>query len=234
MNGKTKLVLGIAILATLVVGASITYSLLSETFAPVSQLSTPEPTQTSSSQSEESTSEATQENAQEEEQSTSEATQEEQSDAVYAVDFTVQDLDGNTVKLSDYYGKPIVLNFWASWCPPCKEEMPDFDKVNAELGEDVQFLMVNMTDSQGGESVSVASSYIEENGFTFPVLYDVDQEAAYTYGVRSLPTTYFIDENEEIVAGVQGSINEEILLEGISRIYDIVEPEEQSEQSDNS
>ena len=65
---------------------------------------------------------------------------------IYAPDFTAVDADGNEVSLSDFLGKPVVLNFWASWCGPCKSEMPEFDEAYLQQGEEIQFLMVNMTD----------------------------------------------------------------------------------------
>ena len=80
-----------------------------------------------------------------------------------APDFTVYDLDGNPVSLSDYFGKPIVLNFWASWCGPCKMELPDFQETYDELGGDVQFLIVNLTDGSR-ETVETASAYLKEQG----------------------------------------------------------------------
>ena len=88
-----------------------------------------------------------------------------------APDFTVYDAEGREVRLSDYFGKPIVLNFWASWCGPCKMEMPDFQEKYLELEGEVHFLMVNMTDG-ARETVETATAFLAESGFTFPVLFD--------------------------------------------------------------
>ena len=134
-----------------------------------------------------------------------------------APDFTVYDIEGNVVHLSDYVGKPIVLNFWASWCGPCKSEMPEFEEKYKELGEEVQFLMVNMTDGSR-ETVDVASEFINAQGYTFPVLYDTDINAAYLYSVYSLPTTYFIDKDGYIVAYAAGAIDGATLQKGIDMI----------------
>ena len=79
---------------------------------------------------------------------------------VKAPDFTVLDASGNEVHLSDFVGKPVVLNFWASWCPPCKSEMPDFEAVYQACGNDVQFLMVNLTDGNQ-ETLTSAKAYID-------------------------------------------------------------------------
>jgi len=136
---------------------------------------------------------------------------------ILAPDFTVYDKDGNEVKLSDFFGKPIVLNFWASWCGPCQYEMPDFDEKYKELGSEVNFVMVNMTDGQR-ETVEIASSFIEESGYSFPVYYDTNSEAALTYGAYSLPTSFFIDAEGHVIAQAVGAINAETLQKGIDAI----------------
>ena len=133
-------------------------------------------------------------------------------------DFTVYDADGNAVKLSDFHGKPVVLNFWASWCGPCKGEMPDFDAAASELDGKVVFLMVNLTDGYQ-ETVDSASAFVREQGFTFPVYYDTDMDAAITYGVSSVPVTYFIDAEGNGIARTMGAIGAEDLEEGIGMIY---------------
>ena len=136
-----------------------------------------------------------------------------------APDFSMTDADGNSIKLSELIanGKPIVLNFWASWCPPCKAEMPDFEKVYQELGAEVRFMMVNLTDGMQ-ETKEKAETYISGEGYTFPVFFDTKKEGASAYGIRSIPTTFFIDKDGYIVTGVQGSIDESTLLQGIEMI----------------
>ena len=137
---------------------------------------------------------------------------------VEAPDFTAVDADGTEVKLSDYVGKPIVLNFWASWCSPCKSEMPEFNAAWEELDGEVQFLMVNMTDG-ARETVESAREYVEGEGFTFPVLFDTKSEAAIAYSAYSLPTTYFIDAEGYVTARAVGAIDGETLQKGLDLIH---------------
>lgn len=134
-----------------------------------------------------------------------------------APDFIVTDESGAEVALSDHIGKPVVLNFWASWCPPCKSEMPDFEEAYLEHGDEVVFLMVNLTDGSR-ETVETAAAFIAEKGFTFPVYYDVYMEGAYGYQVSSIPSTYFIDAEGNIAAYAVGALSKESLLEGIEMI----------------
>ena len=135
-----------------------------------------------------------------------------------APDFTVTDYDGNKVMLSDFQGTPVVLNFWATWCGYCKQEMPDFDAAYAEH-PDVQFLMVNATDGVQ-ETVETAKSYIEEQGFSFPVFFDTDNEASRAYYITGLPATFFIDKNGCLVARGSGMLDAETLEQGIVIITD--------------
>ena len=135
---------------------------------------------------------------------------------ILAPDFTVYDQDGNEVHLHDYIGKPIVLNFWASWCGPCQMEMPDFHEKYLELGEEAHFLMINIT--TGRETLDSAKSFIAEQGYTFPVLYDTSSDAAMTYGAYSLPMTFFIDADGYAIAQATGAISGDILQQGIDLI----------------
>ncbi len=132
-----------------------------------------------------------------------------------AIDFTVYDMNGNAVKLSDYFGKPIVLNFWASWCAPCKMEMPDFNAKYEELEGEVVFLMINVT---GVDTVEDAKKVITDNGYTFPVFFDTDSQAKNAYGITAFPTTYFIDAEGYLIAYARGAISAETLQEGIDMI----------------
>ena len=123
-----------------------------------------------------------------------------------APDFTVTDSDGNSVKLSDFRGKGVVLNFWASWCGPCKMEMPHFQAAYEQYGEDVHFLMVNMS-TAFGDSRDDAAAVLEEGGYTFPVYYDDLSECAYGYGINASPVTVFIDADGNLVSAKTGAMN---------------------------
>ena len=136
-----------------------------------------------------------------------------------APDFGMEDWNGNNVTLSELIsnGKPIVLNFWASWCPPCKSEMPEFEKVFQDLGDEIQFIMLDVTDGQR-ETRAIGEQFINDQGYTFPVFFDSWQEASLAYGIRYIPTTIFINRDGYMVAGAQSAIDESILLQGIEMI----------------
>ena len=134
-----------------------------------------------------------------------------------APDFTVYDFDGYSYQLSDFQGKPVILNFWASWCGPCKSEMPDIEAAYQEYGDQIHFLIVNLTDGSQ-ETVASASSYIEAQGYTFPVYYDTDMSGAYAYGVSGIPVTYFINGEGNLEAYYQGAMSESILQQGIQML----------------
>ncbi len=131
-----------------------------------------------------------------------------------APDITIFDAEGNEVSLSDFQGKPVILNFWASWCGPCKSEMPDFNDAYLQYGAKIHFLMVNMTDGYS-ETQETGQAFIDGLGYVFPVYFDLQQDAAITYGVSSIPTTYFIDAEGYFVAQARGAIDAETLQVGI-------------------
>lgn len=134
-----------------------------------------------------------------------------------APDFTVENADGEQVRLSDFTGRPVVLNFWASWCGPCKSEMPGFQNLYDAYGGDVEFVLVNLTDGSR-ETTESAMTFIEEQGYTFPVYFDVDREAATAYYVTSIPATYFIDSEGNLVAYGLGALQEEDVKTGLEMI----------------
>ena len=134
-----------------------------------------------------------------------------------APDFAVYDLEGNAYKLSDFRGKPVLLNFWASWCGPCQMEMSDFQKFYETHGDKVNFVIVNLTDGQQ-ETVESASAFIAEKGYTFPVYYDTDIDAAMKYGVSAVPVSYFIDAEGYFVAWAQGALSADMLQQGMDMV----------------
>ena len=148
---------------------------------------------------------------------TGEAVSETEEQPSLAPDFTVYDLEGNAHKLSDFQGKPVLLNFWASWCGPCQMEMPDFQDFYEKFGEEVHFVIVNLTDGQQ-ETVESASAFIAEKGYTFPVYYDTDIDAAMKYGVSAVPVSYFIDAEGRFVAWAQGAMSADMLQQGMDML----------------
>ena len=120
-----------------------------------------------------------------------------QNEAIQAPDFKLSLLNGGETSLSDFSGKPVMLNFWATWCPPCREEMPYLQQIHEQRSADVVVLTVNMAENPGD-----VEEFIREFGLSFPVLLDSNGDVAQQYGVRAIPTTFFIDKSG-ILQGVK-------------------------------
>ena len=189
MKKKITLVGGILALILLLSGASILYNRMSEANLPVENT---KPAET-------------------------QASQEDEAEPMMAPDFIVLDREGAEVSLSDFIGKPVILNFWASWCGPCKSEMPEFEAAYQKYREEIQFMMVNLTDGNR-ETVETAAEYIAGEGYTFPVFFDTESDAAITYGATSIPVTYFVDAEGHLVAYGSGALSGEILQSGMEMI----------------
>lgn len=133
-----------------------------------------------------------------------------------AIDFELKDQYGKTHKLSDYKGKVVFLNFWATWCPPCKMEMPDIQKIYEKYekqGEEseVVILSVAAPNTQDEKDIDGIKAFLEENGYTYPVLMD---DGGYTFGayrISSLPTTFMIDKEGNVFGYVQGGLTQEAM-----------------------
>ncbi len=129
-----------------------------------------------------------------------------------APDFTLMTLDGEETTLSDHKGKKIILNIWASWCPPCKAEMPDMQRFYEEYGgkdSDFEILAVNLTASE--KKLEDVQNFAEEYNITFPILLDDEEEVAYRYQVSSIPSTFILNENGEVDIRFIGPMNFEMM-----------------------
>jgi len=120
-----------------------------------------------------------------------------------APSFSLTGLDGKRYELRAYRGKPVVLNFWASWCGPCRDEAPSFVKLDKLYGDRLQIIAVNLTASDSAES---AREFALEYGFTFPVVLDPEGKTGESYKIRPIPTTLFIDSRGVIADGMLGAL----------------------------
>lgn len=135
-----------------------------------------------------------------------------------APDFPFRDGEGNEYHLTDFAGKPTIVNFWTSWCGPCQNEMPHFEEAYTTYGEEINFLMVNLT-SYMGDTREKADALVADNGYTFPVYYDTSGNAVNTYGIRGVPMTLFIDADGLLKAYANSSLSADALQTGIDYIY---------------
>lgn len=136
-----------------------------------------------------------------------------------AKDFTVINGIGKEVTLSENFGKPIVVNFWATWCEPCVSELPYFEDLYEKYKDDVTFMMVNMTDGYQ-EKLEDVKQFMQNNSYTFPVYYDTNYSAANAYRVSSVPMSLFIEENGEIEDTHLGAMSESVLENYIKELLD--------------
>ena len=125
-------------------------------------------------------------------------------------DMTVYDREGNAVTLSDMVGKPIVINFWATWCGPCKSELPAFQQAYEQYGDDIQFMMVDMVSGRT-ETKAGAIEYVDGQGYTFPLYFDEDETAVIAYEITAVPATFVIDAEGNLVESHVGAMDFEQL-----------------------
>ncbi len=133
-----------------------------------------------------------------------------------APDFKLTDLDGKVIQLSELRGQPVFINFWATWCPPCRQEMPDIQSAYEKYGKTVRFLAVNLTATEN--SIEVVRQYMSSNGYTFSALLDRDGSVATLYQVRAIPTSFFIDAEGVIRYKYVGAMNAEIIADALDKI----------------
>ena len=134
-----------------------------------------------------------------------------------APDITVYDALGNKRSLSDFKGKPVVVNFWASWCGYCVREMPEFQEAYKKYGDNVQFMMVDIVDGRA-ETQASGSDFVRGKGYTFPVFFDHDQDASAKYPLSGIPKTYLIDSEGYIIYECPGAIRENFLNQTIPNL----------------
>jgi peroxiredoxin len=134
-----------------------------------------------------------------------------------APDFELTTLDGKKVKLSDYQGKKVILNFWATWCPPCKAEMPHMQNYYEDFAEqeNVEILAVNLT---SGDSADKVEDFVRDYGLTFPIPMDVEGEVGQTFEAITIPTSYMIDTKGRIQNKIVGPMDDQMIEDFVSKL----------------
>jgi len=129
-------------------------------------------------------------------------------------DFELEDINGRKFKLSDYSGNVIILNFFATWCPPCKAEMPDFNEITREYANDVTIIAINV----GKEPLSKVRSFVEANKLRFKVAMDNGYVSRLYGPIRAIPVTYVIDRNFNIARKYLGARTKEVFVKDINEL----------------
>ncbi|KKO53413.1 hypothetical protein XI25_14105 [Paenibacillus sp. DMB20] len=133
-----------------------------------------------------------------------------------APDFTLMTADGTSVRLSDYRGSTVLLNFWASWCPPCQVEMPYMQDFYEEYRQkDVVVLAVNMSHLE--KNPGDAAAFLDEVGASFPTVYDHQGEVTDRYRIVAYPTTYVLNASGVITGRYQGAIDHDLMVKAYER-----------------
>lgn len=138
-----------------------------------------------------------------------------------APEVTLTDFEGESFSLRDYEGRPVVLNFWASWCPFCAAEMPDFEKVHRSVSDDVAFLGIDQCESCQGGSRDAAERLARETGVTYRLAEDPTGSVFVAFGASSMPTTIFIDADGRVVEHVGGMLSESQLRDYLSELFGV-------------
>jgi len=137
-----------------------------------------------------------------------------------APEFTLEDLEGNWVRLSDFRGKPVLLNFWATWCPPCRKEVPDLQKFHEEFGDKIVLLGINW-----GEALEEVKDFVNRYGVSYTNVMDKDGKFFVLYALTGLPTSYWIDEQGIIRGMWLGAMSVEDMVEGFKKTTRVFEGE---------
>ncbi len=211
MNKKIKFIILCLVFALLLIGAYVFYNKFSDEFSNGTEMQIVDDGKTDDIEQltkEENDGEDAYEQESGEEKSEDETTGEN-----LAPDVGFFDGDGNSVMLSEFFDKPTVLNFWATWCGPCKSEMPGFENLYNKYSDRVNFVMLNVSDTK-----ETVADFLKENGYSFPIYFDQTQIASYTYGASSIPLTFVINKGGEVYGYQIGVLPEEALEGAIKTV----------------